>query len=518
MLDIKKIESNILFLKRVIFKIWLFLIIFELAIFPSLATLYALLLCSVGLLLCGKFVFNTRCLLLYSVSSITILMYTAFFMLLPTIATLIEFKPLIYNLRDPFQTFTQLLIIQAALITIHLLYRKLSRRFVLKKHLYKMVFFNKLSYQELWATILISLVSYIYIILSYGLYNENGENSASDIPILLRIIGFIMGSAYSIVLIFYMKKFDVIKRQYEPNNKLIILVVVMAFVTGLATNMRTNAISCFSAGLFLFVVYDLFYPLNLKQIFTVKNILIYGFMAYFFTGPFMDISTAMLLSRGDRNGKSGIEVLTETMSNINIKDDTDNYLNKNTLNWDEEYLSNHILNRFCSLKILDETLFHADRVGFNNPIMRETLHEKVIDSFPGIIKKFLKVEDDKTLRQYSLTDKLYSLSVSGAGLGGLKIGTLQGLGLSLWGWGYLLVLIPIYLVLFYLLDATVLFYKGRIKFSLFFIFNVSTFVYWFSDKHYYQWEFRWIFRNYWESLFFFILFLFIIKRIPFIKH
>lgn len=181
----------------------------------------------------------------------------------------------------------------------------------------------------------------------------------------------------------------------------------------------------------------------------------------------MDISKAMLLSRGDRNGKSGIEVLTETMSNINIKDDTDNYLNKNTLNWDEEYLSNHILNRFCSLKILDETLFHADRVGFNNPIMRETLHEKVIDSFPGIIKKFLKVEDDKTLRQYSLTDKLYSLSVSGAGLGGVKIGTLQGLGLSLWGWGYLLVLIPIYLVLFYLLDATVLFYKGRIKFSLF---------------------------------------------------
>lgn len=55
-----------------------------------------------------------------------------------------------------------------------------------------------------------------------------------------------------------MKKFDVIKRQYEPNNKLIILVVVMVFVTGLATNMRTDAISCFSAGLFLFVVYDLF--------------------------------------------------------------------------------------------------------------------------------------------------------------------------------------------------------------------------------------------------------------------
>lgn len=519
MLSIEKIDWNVRFLKKMIMRIWLFSVIVEMVAFPSLATLYALSLCSIGLFMCGKIVFNTRCLLFYSVSSITILMYTVFFMFLPTVATLIEFKPLIFNLRNPFQTFSQLLVLQSLLIIIHAVYRKLSQKNVLRKYLYKAGFFSKLSYQEMWATIIISLVCYIYVIFAYGQYNEDGENIGSNIPAWLRMIGFVMGTAYSVVFVFYMKKYNVIKNQYVTNSKLVALAVLVVFVTGIATNMRTAAISCFSSGLFLFVVYDLFYPLNLRQVFTFKNVLIYGLIIYFFTGPFMDISKAMLLSRGDRYGKSGLEVLTETISNMNSKVETEeDYSNKDALDWDEDYLSNHILNRFCSLKILDESLFYAEQSGYSNPLMRDALFDKIVDGLPGLIKRALGVKEDKTLREYSLTDKLYSLAVPGAGLGGVKIGTLQGLGMSLWGWGYLLVLIPVYLILFYLLDATVYFFKGKMNFSLFFILNASTFVYWFSDRHYYQWEFRWILRTYWESLFFFCVFLFVIKRLPFIKH
>ena len=122
MLNIEKIDWNVRFLKKMIMRIWLFSVIVELVAFPSLVTLYALSLCSIGLFMCGKIVFNTRCLLYYSVSSITILMYTVFFMFLPTVATLIEFKPLIFNLRDPFQTFSQLLVLQSLLIIIHVVY------------------------------------------------------------------------------------------------------------------------------------------------------------------------------------------------------------------------------------------------------------------------------------------------------------------------------------------------------------------------------------------------------------
>lgn len=496
-LDIEKIDRNVRFLKKAIMRIWIFSVIVELAVFPSIATLYALSLSTIGLFVCGSIVFNTHCLLNYSVSSITILMYTVFFMFLPTIATLLEFKPLIFNLRDPFQTFSQLLILQSLLMFIHSLYRKLSSRNVLRKFLYKVGCFTKLSYQEMWASIIISLVCYIYVIFAYGQYNDDGDSISSDLPFWVRILGFIMGSAYSVVFVFYMKKFDIIKNRYIANNRLVALVVFVVFIIGIATNMRTAAILCFSSGLFLLVVYDLFYPLNLKQIFTFKNVLIYGLIIYFFTGPFMDISKAMLLSRGDRSGKNGLEVLTETMSNMNQKVETEeDYSNKDASDWDEDYLSNHILNRFCSVKILDESLFYAEQSGYSNPLMRDALFDKVVDGFPGFVKNALGVKNDESLRRYSLTDKLYSLAVPGAGLGGVKIGTLQGLGMSLWGWWYLLVLIPVYLILFYLLDATVYFYKGRMNFSVFFILNVSTFVYWFSDRHYYQWEFRWILRSF----------------------
>lgn len=519
MLDIIKIEDNIALLKKAIMIIWAFVVALELIFFPSFDALYALLLCSAGLFICGTIVFNINCLLNYSVSTIALLMYSVFFMLLPPIATLIELKPLIYNLRDPFYTFSQLLILQIVLISIHALYRNMSRKFRLKNFLSQLGFFSKLSYQEMWACIIISLLCHMFIILSFGQYNEDGENIGADIPPILRVISLAFGSAYSVVFVFYMQNFNIIKNIYKPNNKLIILVVIIVFVIGIATNMRTAAISCFSAGLFLIIVYSLFYPLNLKQLFTIKNILIYGLVIYFFTGPFMDISRAMLMSRGERYGKSGLEVLTETFaymdsSKKNAKETTIN----NTLLWSEDYLSNSILNRFCSLKILDESLFHADRGGCSNPIMRKTLYDEVIDVLPGSVKDMLEIKIDKNLRKYSLTDKLYSLSVPGVPLGGVKIGTLQGLGMSLWGWGYILVLIPLYLVLFYLLDATVLFFENRMYFSMFFIFNATTFVYWFSDRHYYLWESKWIFRTYWEGLFFFFVFMLIIKRLPFIKH
>lgn len=519
MLDIEKIEGNIVFLKKAIMRIWLFIVVLELIFFPSLDALYALLLCSIGLFISGHVVFNSNCLLNYSVSTIALLMYGVFFMLLPPIATLIEFKPLVYNLRNPFYTFTQLLILQLALISIHTLYRNLSRKFRLKFFLCKNGFFSQLTYQEMWASVVISLLCYAFVTLTMGRYNDEGQNNAADFPTWIRVIQLIFGTAYSVVFVFYMQKFNIIRTYYKPDKKLIMIIAIIVFVLGVATNMRTDAISCFATGFFLFIVYDLLYPINLKQIFTVKNIIIYGFAIYFFTGPFMDISQAMLMSRGNRSGKNGIEVLSETFSNINsAKQRTQVKGTNNTLSWNEDYLSNSILNRFCSLKILDETLFYADLGGNANPLMRECLNEKVLDIMPDYVKNMIGVVQDKDLRKYSLTDKLYSLSVRGAGLGGVKIGTLQGLGISLWGWGYLLVLIPLYLVLFYLLDTTVLFFKNRMYFSLFFIFNATTFVYWFSDRHYYLWESKWIMRTYWEGLFFFFVFMFIIKRLPFIKH
>lgn len=517
MLDLKAITKNINTIKRLLIKIWLGVACLELLIFHNIDTFIALLFSVIGLIICGVTIFNTKNLLYYPVSTIAVIMYPFFFLFLPPIATLLEFKPVVYNLHSPFNTYLQIVLLESLLIFIHGLYKKLSRTFRLKKLLEKCGVYTQLTHQELWFTILLSTVCFVLSIMLYGLYNDEGENVRSELPLWMQIVQFVFGSSYSLVLIFYMRNFNVIKGTYKTLHLLIWFIVALVMVVGISTNMRTASIMCFSTGLFMFIVYNFYYPIDLRKFFTPKRIILYSLAVYFFTGPFMDISRAMLLTRGSRYGLSGVEVLEMTLSNMGKNTKEEKEYKSTSRSWDEEYLSNHILNRFCSVKIHDETIYHAQQLGYSNAQMRECLEDKLLDDLPGVIKQKLGFTKNEDIRKYSLTDKLGSLSI-GAPLGGVKIGSLQGLGLALWGWWYLIVLIPIYVILFYLLDSLVYYKNNTIKFSYLFLFNVGTFVYWFSDRHYYQWEFRWIFRTYWESLIFFLVFLFVIKRIPFLKH
>lgn len=521
MVDNLKIKNNVLRLKKLIAGVWLVVIAAESAVFPEWNTIIALVFSSVGLWLCGKCVFTEKNLLKYPVSTIAIVMYPFFFMFLPPIATMLELKPVTYNLHSTLETYFQMLVLFSTLIVIHSLYRRFCIGIWHKKILVRLGYFRKLSTQELWVTIIISLVVYVYSIYSYGLYDENMENTRAEMPIWIQAVSFVFGSAYSIVFVFYMKRMEIIRGNNKVHSVLVCIVVVITLITGIATNMRTASIVCFSTGMFIFIVYDLYYPVDFQKFFSLKKILLGTMAVWFFTGPFMDISNAMLLSRGDRYGKSGMEVLEMTLSHMGEakKERSDSKdISSRKIYWDEEYLDNHILNRFCSIKILDESLFHAHRCGYSNPIMRETLLLKICDDLPGPVKDMFGVYIPNNIRSYSLTDKMYTLSVSGAPLGGVKIGTLQGLGLALWGWWYILILAPVYFILFFLLDSAIFIYKGELKISYWFLFNVVALVYWFSDRHYYQWEFRWIMRTFWESTFFFLIYIKLIKNMPFIKH
>lgn len=61
MLSIEKIDWNVRFLKKMIMRIWLFSVIVEMVAFPSLATLYALSLCSIGLFShCKRLITNKK--------------------------------------------------------------------------------------------------------------------------------------------------------------------------------------------------------------------------------------------------------------------------------------------------------------------------------------------------------------------------------------------------------------------------------------------------------------------------
>ena len=359
--------------------------------------------------------------------------------------------------------------------------------------------------------------------LTRGLYTEESLNVNSRFGAIEWIISLFFSSYYQCVFIFYFRKFNNIKGDYKINHLLIITLALAIFVIGIGTNMRTAAITVFANAAFSMVLYFLFFTEKRKAFFQVKYILPFSILFLFFAGPFQSISESMVSVRDNRSGKNAIEIIEMTMNNTGAKeDDTSDLIKKeySSIVWDERYLSSDLFNRFCSLKILDETLFHANRLNSSErQKMRLSLYEKIIDQLPGVIKRKIGMRVTYDERQYSLSDLLYYLSVDGRTyLGGVKIGSLQGLGLALFGYWFPLVLIPLYLIVFYLMDSILLFKNGRIILPLFFFAGMMDYLALFSDRHFYLFEIRFIFRGFWETVIVYLITIIIVKRLPFLKH
>lgn len=502
-----------------LFKFLIICSIIEISIYPSWETMLYIAISISGCIICKRFIFTSYNLLNYTASTLAISFYVFFFLIMPMPGALLEFKPVTYNLHSPIYTFTQILFLEIILIITHILYKNITgHKNFIRSTIVKYNFFTRLTSSEIWSLIIVSSIIYAYNILTHGLYNEDSRNTTASLPIGLYIINLLFAGFHQMVFLFFFKKFNIIKQPYTVHKTFIFIFAILLFILGIATNMRTASILTFANLTFTFIIYVIYYPFNFNYILKPKIIIPLSFMIFFFGGPFMDISKAMVTIRGERNGVSGMEMIERTLSSINKKNKLQEKQTKNyIISWDENYLSNSILNRFCSLKILDETLYHAERVGYANEQMQRELQMQIMDNLPGLIKD--KIDYKKKYERGSLTDKLYSLSInSPRDLGGIKIGSLQGLGLAIFGYYYPLIIIPTFIIIFFCLDATILYRKNRIYFSLWFFTNILLCCYYFSDRHYYLYEFRFIMRTYIESIIFYIIVIYIIKRIPFIKH
>lgn len=515
-------ELNQLFLWTM--KGYLLLSFIELICFPSIDVAFGLLVSYVGIMMTRQTLCHTNKLLYHTVSTSALLFFCLFFNVMPLPATLMEFKPITYNMRNPYSTFFYLILLQSILLIIHNLYVKIAReKNIVRNYLYKFGFFKALSSQEVWFLIIGSLIWYAYVMLTRGLYTEESLNVNSRFGVAEWAVNLFFSSYYQCVFIFYFRKFNNIKGNYKINHFLISILALAIFIIGIGTNMRTAAIMVFANAAFSMTLYFLFFAEQRKSFFQTKFVVPICIVVVFFMGPFQSISESMVSVRDSRSGKNAIEIIEMTLNSSNeTEDDGSDLIKKeySSMEWDERYLSSDLFNRFCSLKILDETLYHAHRLNDNErKLMRLGLYEKILDQLPGIIKRKLGIGISIEERQYSLSDLLYYLSLDGrAYLGGVKIGTLQGLGLALFGYWFPFILIPLYLIVFYLMDSIVLFKNGRLILPLFLFAGMMDYLALFSDRHFYLFEIRFILRGFWETVIVYIITINIVKRLPFIKH
>jgi hypothetical protein len=484
----------------------------ELALFPSIEAIVCPLISYVGLRLLRQFLFTPYNLLHYMVSTVAIFMYVVFFLVLPMPATLLEFKPVTFNMHDTIWTYTNILMLEMLLMITHKVYRHLfGPTNWLGRLLLKTPVYDRFTNQELWTSIIVGNVIYFGLIYTYGLYQEDA-NVYQELPPFMYALNSIFAGFANLIMLPLFRKFGVITTpRYRIPYVLIIVLSFCSFVVGIATNMRTAALSVISFAVFAYVYYFFLYVD--KRTITPKKVVTIIAAAGVFMAIFLPISQAMRTVRGDRTSKSGAEVLSMTMqAKSTLKEEETEFAT--TRGYSEAYLDNDVLGRFCSIKIHDETLYRAQQIGYNNPRMKADLYFLVLSDLPKVIKNKLGIPKSDL---HTLTDELCYLSC-GYGLGGAHIGTLQGLGLATYGWWYLLVVFVVYLFFFPCMDSVVYFTGRNFRFSWLFFQSIIMWCYWFSDRHYYQSEYRFFMRGFLEMVVFGIISIWVIKHLPLIKH
>lgn len=257
--------------------------------------------------------------------------------------------------------------------------------------------------------------------------------------------------------------FIMVVKQYEYktskqfNNRLLAIYYLFMILMSLVTNSRMAMLGPIGVILSTWLLL----LINGKVIIDTKLLrrgLIISIVGLFVLGVFLDISTAILMSRKGRATASFDEIVTDTYKNFQDKEALDRFrVNVLTLDeglsataiWQENYLRNPFLGRFVQIKF-DDNLFYRVSLYSNDTkaLLRQITIDKVLVIFPQPILNLFNVTlEKKYLNSFSTGDIMDVLSGQGF-LGGFKTGSIPANGYAIMGWWYPLCLFVIYYFIF----------------------------------------------------------------------
>ena len=205
---------------------------------------------------------------------------------------------------------------------------------------------------------------------------------------------------------------------------------------------------------------------------------------------FERLSLAMIASRTvvfDEKS-SVIDIVNATIDNFNDSQKLEdiaqamdiNDPNKSTVDinyWDERYISNSFLNRYCNLRLTDQTLYRLQQVELNNPTMLDNfIRSNTILLFPTPILKLANINIDKTKYQYSPGDLLLSLSTGNPIFAANVVTSHVADGLATFGYFYFPIQFAIWVLMFSLIDSFIFVKRnGEVIYSIFGLVSIFTF-------------------------------------------
>lgn len=387
----------------------------------------------------------------YPLSSFVLLGIAIVKSLGPLLFTAMEGHAITYNLAVPLPLFGHLTLVSLVAIASHRLYRQLGWPAALRKGL------ARLLAVRCGVTAPLSRGA---VLLLFGLgcsgwaaaelFDPSGEG-----PLAVKIAeGFTLLSSTLVVLVC---RPLVQERGRAPQLRDLLLLA--AGLGGLLViSLAVNARSAFAIPL-LALALALMLEGLLGLIRSQRRHLLAAALALVVGMPMLtDLATTIVLAREYRGTVGPAELISLTLEQMSRRDELarrreeDREAGAN--DWDEVYLDNVFLARFCNLKFDDNALaLEQELTTTGRDFFRLYNVERLVATAPRYLLSLFDIaNDDKlTINSRSFGDELYALGAGDADArGGFRTGHFIGSDLAVFGWWYL-PLLGLFLVPFYAL-------------------------------------------------------------------
>lgn len=379
--------------------------------------------------------FNT-----FPLSTFLVLGFAVTQLYFPLVFTLLESKPIIFNLELPYQVFFHSFVALLVIVLAHKIYRSINYgpKSSLTYLLNKSGLYESPKDLQLWMMGLLGLSAMFYI---YFYSPSVGHEVTGAFDKLIQ--GFVTFTYAPFFIPFgklYGRKGPVAKRLMP----MLIIFTVLLFAVSLGRNSRGAFMLGFASVGFAYGL-GLLLGTFKSHLFTVKNVLVGGLALWLFTGPIADLGTAMVLVRAQRNDISRSDLITNTLQAYQDKEAIQLIRlagKTEKRDWDENYMDNIFLARFCNIKYNDASLIMAAKLGEQNGDIFNFSLDRLMATLPDPLITNLQVNvDKKTVNSASFGDYMYFKAGAGeTSLGAFRTGHFAGTGMAAFGWWYLLLL------------------------------------------------------------------------------
>jgi hypothetical protein len=393
------------------------------------------------------------------ISTTIIAGYTAYYFILPPVATFLELRPVVSNLASPVAVQVHAVVGLSALVMSHWAYARAPvlqrlRTAITERVGVPLRMFAPATNQQVVLIGLIGLAAMAYQIFVAGAAQQDALGADNKL----------MQALYPLAYVPFCMLIPALTPANASSRRKWLLVLGGYFCLLLIVAMARNTRASFLIGIMSIAMcfsFGIAAGLIPAAALRARRLLGIAIVAAAALGPISDLATSMVIVREQRAEIDPFQLLEATAHTFSDKeaiearraDDAER-----EREWDERYTENLFLARLSNLKFTDNSLALVERMDAGDiEYFRALEYGKVLSILPRPILAVVAPEVDKDFVGGSSGGDLmlYTVSHKWSVLGGFRTGSLLGSSFALFGWLYPIVIAVSVIPVFLLADSQV---------------------------------------------------------------